>query len=247
MPESAMSAVIKPHNIKLLCLYACPKCRRDSHILADSQRRKAQCANCGTVFPVAPLGNGLLAQLQAICAQSVAAIKAQPDPPSTTAICFDIAAPLTAFTFDRLVQLDELHEYYGKNADEADKLFKGRHFCFLGTLDELGIFESFVSASMVSPKGGFTVFCDFSGKNDHLAKSAEGDLLLVQGTCRGLLNKNNPDGCVFNGCTLLASKGRRVASERECANKVHEIPPKSPTNPYDIHILLKNEAAGAGS
>ena len=234
-----MASEVKPHRLEILCIYACPSCGQGKPMVALPSPRKVACAACNTVFMAAPLEEAVQAKLQKTIILCSGALASEPKP-QTQSLCFDLVTPMDKFSFDRLLKLEDLDQAYAQDTGKADRLYKNHSYCFLGKLNEINVFESFASGSIVSLSGkGFPVFCTFSGDRELLRGLAKGDTLLVQGTCRGLTDTSDGKGCVFSNCMLLAQKGHGLAANAKPPKSAQAIEPKSEKNPYDIRILLK--------
>lgn len=232
-----MSQSVFAHRMEIFTIHECPQCGHDTPLSAQGQSRELRCPACGNRFPVQPMHQPLHTALQKAFHDYMARIKPEA-PPAALTYCFELADSPDRFSFDRLILLEEFAALYSRDPQAAERKFKNTKFCFMGVLDEIGIFEAFVSASLTDPKGNFTVFCDFATKNGMFANLKEGDILIVQGIYQGLLDKNNPMGGVFTTCTLLGAKGRVITTPKECPGVAHELHPKSPNNPHNIRILF---------
>ncbi|THB68006.1 MAG: hypothetical protein D6E12_07325 [Desulfovibrio sp.] len=236
-----MSQPVIAHKMEVIAIYPCPECGRDTPLAASAKREKAKCPGCGATFDIKPIDGSLYTILQDTFDQCMSLIpKPKPEPVRIPTFCFDIASPTNRFAYNRVIVLDDLLKSYSKDPLGADQDYKGKKYCFMGALDEIGIFESFVSASVTTASADFTVFCDFAQKNDNFSSLEEGDIVCVQGTYQGLLDPLNPAGGVFNHCTLLGFNGRTITEQSQCPNIALELKPKSSDNPYDIHIIFRN-------
>ena len=225
--------------MEIFTIHPCPNCKHETPLNTSGAARQVKCPACGTPFAVQPMNKALTKALQDAFKDYMARSKPKAKPaPIVPAFCFQLAEDPQRFAFERVLMLDELAKGYASDPAGAERSFKNTKFCVMGVLDEIGIFEAFVSASLTTATGSFTVFCDFIKKTEMFELLEEGDTLCIQGTYQGLLDPANPTGGVFNACTLLGIKGHAASPPGHCPDPAHEIPAKSGANPHNLRIVF---------